>query len=311
MNNSTLCGRVITGINNIYAVLIENKEYLCRIKGKIFDEEERSYNPIAVGDIVHILQDSHTDNKGWIISRDKRKSYLVRYNKKRRAPQILASNVDILVCVTSAKMPPFRPRFLDRLLISSRAGNIEPVIFLNKFDLKLSEEDEIRLNNYSDIGYKVFYGSAKTGRKIKELGNYINNKISVFAGQSGVGKSSILNALKPGLGLKVGEISQKYNRGAHITNYAQMFKLNDSSNIIDTPGIRELDIYNIESRELIHYFPEFVKLLGKCSYSSCLHIDEPGCIVKEYVKQGKIHSDRYESYLRMYESLKENENRYE
>lgn len=304
MDSHKLYGRVIFGINNIYTVLIKNKEYQCRIKGKIFDEDNRTYNPIAVGDWVYILQDVHSDEKGWILERDKRRSFLVRYNKKRRAPQILAANVDILVCITSACNPPFRPRFLDRLLISSSAGHIEPVIFLNKYDLSFSPEDETRLKNYSEIGYKVFYGSAKTGQGIKKLYEYLKGRVSVFSGQSGVGKTSILNAISPGLGLKVGEISQKYNRGVHITNFARMFEFNSSSCIIDTPGIRELDIYDIDSRELIHYFPEFVKILGKCSFSSCLHIDEPGCIVKEYVRQGKIHKDRYESYLRIYQSLK-------
>ncbi len=309
--SSLLYGQVIFGINNIYTVLINNKEILCRIKGKKFKEEERSYNPIAVGDWVHMIPDTHSNEKGWIVERDERKSYLVRYNKKRRAPQTIASNVDLLVCVTSTCNPPFRPRFLDRLLISSESGNIEPVIFINKCDLKLSNPNRERLKYYSKIGYKVIYGSAKTGKGISELNKYISNKLSVFAGQSGVGKSSILNALKPGLGLKVGEISQKNDRGIHVTNFAQMIQLDKKTNIIDTPGIRELDVHNIDSKKLIHCFPEFVDLLGKCSYSSCMHIDEPDCIVKEYVMQDKIHKDRYESYLRIYESLNNNELKYE
>jgi ribosome biogenesis GTPase len=303
--SSILYGRVIFGINNIYTVIIGNKEFLCRIKGKVLEEEEKSYNPIAVGDRVHILPDTHSDKKGWIINKDKRKSFLVRYNKKRRAPQVIASNVDILVCVASTNNPPFRPRFIDRLLISGESGKIEPVIFINKCDLGLSKHDSLRLKNYRKIGYKVIYGSAKKGDGIKELLKIINNKVTVFGGQSGVGKTSILNVLKPGLGLKVGEISKKYNRGTHITNFAQMIKLNETTNIIDTPGIRELDIYNINSKELAYYFPEFVNLLGKCSFNSCMHIDEPDCIVKEYVDEGKIHEDRYESYLRIYESLRE------
>lgn len=296
-------GLVLYGINNIYTVLINDKEYQCRIKGKVLQTEMEYYNPIAVGDWVEVVEDSTVGNQGWIIDREERSSIYSRWNRKKNLPQIIAANVDLLVCVSSLDHPPFRPRFLDRLLIAGRLGNLETLILINKSDLKADPLYETRIDNYRELGYKIILCSAKTGQGMVELKEAIKGKIAVFGGQSGVGKSSILNEIEPGLGLQVGKISQKYKRGTHTTIFAAMLRLANHDKIIDTPGIREIYIYGIKPGDLRFYFPEMTEVNHKCAYQSCVHINEPDCFIKELVEKGKIHSDRYESYLRIYESL--------
>ncbi len=298
-------GTVIYGINNIYTVKAGDREWLCRIKGKVLKESVRFYNPIAVGDIVLFLPDTHSQNKGWIVGREDRKTSLVRWNKKKRAPQVIAANADLLVCISSVNEPPFRPRFLDRLLISGEFGGLEPLIVVNKVDLGIGDEVKRRIEDFVRAGYVVVYSSTKTGKGITELKNRIMNKVSIFAGQSGVGKSSILNRIDPQWNIRVGEISKKYNRGAHTTNFARLYEVNKCTIFIDTPGIRELDIYGVDPDKLSHYFPEFEEFAMLCEYPSCKHIDEPNCGIKEAVKSGKLSYDRYESYVRIYDQLKE------
>ncbi len=300
---SALRGQVLCGINNIYTVSVDGRNLSCRIKGKILRNEHRTYNPIAVGDWVRLSPDPHEDDKGWIESREERSSFLVRYNKKRNAPQIIAANVDVLVCVTSAAEPPFRPRFVDRLLVSAQAGGAAALIFANKCDLGFSVADRERLDAYRAAGYTVVEGSALDGVGIERLLDDLHGKTAVFAGQSGVGKSHLLNSLFPGLDLKVGRVSQKYNRGAHTTSYAVMIEPKQGFFVIDTPGVRELDLYGVSPRELTFYFPEFEEPSGNCAYTPCHHLDEPDCRVREAVRRGAIHEDRYVSYVRIYEAL--------
>ncbi len=301
----TTKGIVFYGINNIYAVKTGQKEWLCRIKGKILKEEKRYYNPIAVGDIVHFLPDDHSDNKGWITKREDRKTFLVRWNKKKKAPQVIAANAELLICLSSVSNPPFRPRFLDRLIISGIYGGLEPLVVINKIDLGIRKEIEERIGDFRRAGYQIIFTSAKTGEGIDNLKSILFGRTAVFAGQSGVGKSSILNAIYPEWNIRVGEISRKYDRGAHTTNFAKLYQLNRSTILIDTPGIRELELYGIHPDELWHYFPDFIPFVDRCEYPSCKHISEPMCGVKEAVMNGKLSYERYESYLRIYEQLKE------
>ena len=319
-----MTGQVIYGINNIYSVIVDGKTLSCRIKGKIIQEEilertlpeasifsdkklkqdTKSYNPIAVGDWVEVAPDPYEADKGWIGEVKARKSCLIRFNKKRRAPQVIASNVDILVCVTSARNPPFRPRFIDRMLVSAQVGGVLPMVFMNKCDLGLDKADRTRLRFLKNLGYKVVFGSALRGSGLKKLKTILKGKLAVFAGQSGVGKSFLLNRLDDTLGLKVGDISQKYDRGGHITNYAVLLDCRFGSRIIDTPGIRELDIFGIAPEELDKEFPEFVEPSRHCVFSSCCHINEPGCCVKEKVESWKINPDSYVSYVNIFSHLK-------
>jgi len=303
-----LTGRVLYGINNIYTVLLEGREITCRIRGKVLKtgretDGPREYNPIAVGDWVEVISDPHSEDKGWIKSRTDRKSRLVRFVKKRRAVQIIAANVELLVCVTSVNNPPFRPRFVDRMLVSAHVGDVEPLIFINKSDLGVGEGLAERIEAYRSGGYTVILGSALMGDGLEELKNLMAGITAVFVGQSGVGKSYLLNRIEPGLNLKVGDISQKYNRGEHTTNFSRMVRLIGNCWVIDTPGIRELDIYGVRPEQLKAHFPEFAESAERCAYSSCNHIEEPDCEVKQRVEQGGIHPDRYESYIRMYRHL--------
>jgi ribosome biogenesis GTPase len=300
---------VLCGINNIYTVLAEDREIICRIRGKLLkngrdDEGPPEYNPIAVGDWVEVTCDPHSKDKAWINSRSDRTSRLVRFIKKRRAVQIIAANVDLLVCVASVKTPPFRPRFVDRMLVSAHSGNVEPLIFINKSDLGTEEGLAERIDAYTNCGYTVILGSAMQRRGLEKLRERLAGRTVVFVGQSGVGKSRLLNSLEPALNLKVGDVSQKYNRGGHTTNFSVMVRLTDDECwVIDTPGIRELDIHGVRPDELKSYFPEFTELARECAFSSCNHIEEPDCRVKERLELGDIHEDRYESYLRIYEHL--------
>jgi ribosome biogenesis GTPase len=298
-------GQVLYGINNIYTVASEKGEIFCRIKGKILKTEEGRYNPIAVGDWVRIALDSNDPGVGWIEGLEERQSWLVRYNKKRRAPQVIAANVDMLVCVASTKNPPFRPRFIDRMLVSAKIGNVTPVIFANKWDLGIGGWEKRRLSDYRRIGYRVIRGSALTGKGIGALRRRLRGRSAVFAGQSGVGKTALLNCLDPELKLKVGEVSRKRDRGAHTTSYAVMVSLNGGIRVIDTPGIRELDVYGIIPQDLSFYFPEVVGPAKLCDFNPCHHFSEPGCAVRRAAERGKIHPDRYESYKRIFLHLKE------
>jgi ribosome biogenesis GTPase len=300
-------GIVLYGINNIYTVLVSGKELQCRIKGKVLEEEEQYYNPIAAGDYVSIMEDPFSNSMGWIVERKERKNGFYRWNRKKKVPQVIAANVDLVMAICSDRAPPFRPRFLDRMIVSAQSEGIEVIILANKCDLRFTKKTKERLVEYRKIGYRVIYCSAKTGEGINEIKAAIRGKISVFAGQSGVGKSSLLNRIEPGLDLKIGDISSKYNRGIHTTKFSVMLILSTGQRVIDTPGLREFFIHDITSDELKYYFPEFRIPSEKCGYSSCLHVAEPDCMVREYVKQGKIHGDRYKSYIRIFESLTERE----
>lgn len=300
---SEMSGQVLYGINNIYTVAVADRKLQCRIKGKILKTNKRQYNPIAVGDLVEVAPDPYSQDQGWIINRKERSSSLERWNKKRRASQVLAANAELLICTTSTGNPPFRPRFIDRLIISAEIGNLIPVVLLNKCDLGVEAAVRERVEVWEKNGYRVIRCSALTGEGISELEEVIKGKTAVFVGQSGVGKSSILNCLEPEIKLKVGEISNKYDRGVHTTNYAVMIPRNKNTNIIDTPGIREFEVTGITQWDLHGFFPEFSPWNTECAYSSCLHIDEPDCAVKDALERGDIHPDRYTSYVYLFNDL--------
>lgn len=301
-----MTGIVKFGINNIYTVLAEGREIECRIKGKVLKEDEASHNPIAVGDSVEIETDPHSPTKGNIISLLPRRNALFRLNKKKKRIQTIASNVDFLVIVSSVGEPPFRPRFIDRMIVAGLAGNVAPLVVINKRDLGVEEAVKRRTRVFSECGYRFLFVSAKTGVGLKELAGMIRGRVSVFSGQSGVGKTSLLNALVPGLERKVGEISAKWGKGAHTTSFAQMVEAGGFT-VIDTPGIRELDIALIPPADLRFYFPEFKVVQEGCAFPSCVHQHEPGCAVKAALERGEIDADRYESYSRILADLQERE----
>ena len=324
-----MTGLVVCGSRNIFTVVPSSeavpgmeipKEYPdsknitleCRIKGKVLKGMEDYYNPLAPGDRVHIETDPLNPGTAQITAVEERRNMLTRFNQKGQKSQILAANIDIALCMTSLVSPPFRPRFLDRVLIQSELNGITPIILCNKWDIyndlpgKNCSAEE-RLSNYARIGYTVLRISAKTGYGLKELRSLITGKTSALLGQSGVGKTSLINALSPGLSLKIGAINEKFDRGNHTTSLSIMVGLpgfKQPSFLIDTPGIRRMVPDGIKPQDIALYMKEFSAFIGSCTFGlSCTHRTEPGCTILEALKKGAIHPDRYESFIRIGDEL--------
>ncbi|MBT3276167.1 MAG: ribosome small subunit-dependent GTPase A [Spirochaetales bacterium] len=296
-------GMVIHGINNIFTVFKDGETLECVIKGKILKDTGKVYAPLAPGDMVDL--DRSENGISRITARRERSSEFCRWNKKRKAPQTIAANVDQVICVCSADSPPFRPRFIDRIHVTSEIERIPFLVVINKIDKGIPKDMEERLAVYESTGCAVVRCSAKEEKKIDELEAAIAGKRSVFCGQSGVGKSSLLNLLIPGIDRKIGSISAKYNRGKHTTRFGTLVFHPSGGWIVDTPGIREFEIVDIEPTELSFFFPEMVSFRENCVSRACTHDHEPECAVLDAVERGDIHEDRFESYLRMLDSLRD------
>lgn len=315
-------GRVVAGTNNLFTVECQDDVTRnCTIKGKVVKTDKEFYNPIAPGDMVEIESDPINDQKGQIISLAERKNTFLRWNVKGRCPQLLASNLDYLILVTTPDQPPFRPRFTDRALAQAEHQGITPVIVCNKWDLAEEmqtdgraeeyEQIESRLNIWEDLGYKVLRLSAKTGEGMQDFAELLENHLSAFVGQSGVGKSSLINVMDNTCVLKTGSLSKKYGRGNHTTTKGTLIHLtlNETltegvqgrkADIIDTPGIRRFVLDDIEADDLAMYFREFEPFVGKCKFGlNCKHITEPQCAVLQAVKDGAITEERYDSWKRI------------
>jgi ribosome biogenesis GTPase len=312
---------VIRGSRNIFTVRVESEagegkaEIECRIKGKVLKGVEGFYNPLAPGDWVSVEIDLSHPGKGLILAVEERRNRFTRLNQqgfdRNRSvlPQILAANIDAIFCVCTPSSPPWRPRFLDRLLLQSDIARIPPWIVCNKWDLFQGDLDiEERLEDFHRIGYPVIRVSARTGEGLEELREAAAGRLSALIGQSGVGKSSLINTLLPGAGRKTGALNEKYDRGNHVTSMSVLLEGREKpgavTGFIDTPGIRRLLPDGISSSEVELYMREFAPLAGKCSFGfSCAHRTEPGCKIMEAVHAGVIHEDRYESFLRIKDEL--------
>lgn len=304
-----MTGTVLWGVNNIYAVDSGENVVECRIKGKVLEGRRDMYNPLAPGDEVVFGTDPHDPGKGSITAKSERKNGFARWNKKRQAPQIIAANIDACYCITSPESPPFRPRFIDRVAVVSEMSEIPLRVVCNKSDQTFLERVRGRLENYESIGYPVFYTSATEGYGIGELRFSMKEQRILFIGQSGVGKSTLINSLLPEQKRKTSGISEKYNRGKHTTVFSELLKGPDFD-IIDTPGIREIEIFGLSKQDLIFCFPDLEPFQSNCRFPSCLHIDEPECGVKAALSEGAVHPDRYESYVRIFQELKIRESNY-
>lgn len=320
-------GLIIAGTNNLFTIECEDGiTRNCTIKGKVLKSDRQFYNPLAPGDVVTIDVDPINDEKGQIVSLEPRKNTFLRWNVKGRCPQLLASNLDYLILVTTPDEPPFRPRFTDRALAQAEHQGITPVIVCNKWDLaeKMAadgreeeyEEIETRLQIWEELGYKVLRISAKSGEGMQEFAELLEDHLSAFVGQSGVGKSSLINVMDSTCVLKTGSLSQKYGRGCHTTTKGTLIhlSLNESlmegvqgrkANIIDTPGIRRFVLDDVEARDLALYFKEFEPYVGKCKFGlDCKHDSEPECAIKTAVEEGNISYERYVSYMRIADEIR-------
>ncbi|MBM7647176.1 ribosome biogenesis GTPase [Bacillus ectoiniformans] len=290
-------GKIIKALSGFYYVLDGERVVQCRGRG-IF--RKRKVSPL-VGDYVEYQADN--DKEGTIVAIEDRKNEMIR-------PPI--ANVDQAILVFSAVQPDFSTALLDRFLVLIESKQIEPLICITKIDL-LSEAETKQIQQYADeyrsIGYSVLLTSSMEEDGLEELLSYLHKRISVFAGQSGVGKSSLLNALRPELELKTNEISDSLGRGKHTTRHVELIKVNDGL-VADTPGFSSLEFTEIEADELPFCFPEMVKLSQDCKFRGCLHLNEPKCAVKAAVEADELLPYRYKHYLQFMEEIKERKPRY-
>jgi len=283
------------------------KFYEARIRGKFKLIKTRLTNPLAVGD--HVEFELEQDDIAWITKIESRKNYLIRksVNLSKEA-HIIASNIDVACFIYTLKFPETSLGFLDRFLACCEAYNIIPLILFNKTDLLNEDELEIIENIsslYENIGYKTLKTSSVSGENLEILREEIKDKVSVFFGHSGCGKSTLVNALQPNLNLKTGEISDVHLKGKHTTTFAQMHFWKFGGSVIDTPGVREFAMIDVEKEEIQHYFPEIFETGRECKFHNCLHINEPKCAVLQNLESGEIEETRYITYLKLMEEAEE------
>jgi ribosome biogenesis GTPase / thiamine phosphate phosphatase len=279
-----------------------------RIKGKLkIDEDISSTNPVAVGDVVTFDVEDERVSTAIIRQITDRHNYMVRvspHNKNQK--HIIAANIDLALLVASVADPRTSTGFIDRFLITAEAYHIPAVIVVNKTDLLKAKHKHILddwIEIYGNAGYEVFPVSATHPESLAQLGNRIKSKATLFSGHSGVGKSTLINQFIPGLDRKTKVVSGWSGKGQHTTTFAEMFDMPGGGKIIDTPGVKEFGLIDLEKEELSHYFPEMRAVLKDCKFNNCLHINEPGCAVKQAVIDKKISEDRYVSYVAIMESI--------
>lgn len=286
---------------------LDGRFYNARMKGVFKIEDITSTNPIAVGDHVLLEEENETENTATIIALPNRKNYIARTSPhNKRQHHIIASNLDQTLLFATLKNPRTSNGFIDRFLIAAEAYHVPAIIVFNKADLykkKELEQYELLHGIYTSIGYKVLLLSLEQKKGTEELQSVLKDKVTLLSGHSGVGKSTFINTLFPDMGLRTQEVSGWSGKGMHTTTFAEMFDLPYGGQVIDTPGIREFGLVDIEKHELSHYFPEMRELINDCQFNNCQHINEPGCAVKEAVQDGSISVERYASYLSIFDTI--------
>jgi ribosome biogenesis GTPase / thiamine phosphate phosphatase len=304
-------GLVIKSTGSWYIVKEDaGEKFLCKIKGNLRIKDFDTTNPVVVGDwvefdLVQKRMSQHPDNIGMIHSVRERRNYIIRKSQNLSKPaHIIASNLDLAVLVITVNFPATSTTFIDRYLASAEAYSIPAALVFNKTDLYDSAQMyhlKDLSNIYTAIGYQCLHTSVVNNTGLEELKNLLKNKISVFNGLSGVGKSSIINKLQPGMNLKTQQISAYHEKGKHTTTFSELFELDFGGYIIDTPGIKAYGMLEMESWEISHYFKEIFKISAFCQFNNCSHTHEPGCAVKIAVEEGKIAASRFISYLGLLE----------
>ncbi|MFW6099987.1 MAG: ribosome small subunit-dependent GTPase A [Bacteroidota bacterium] len=303
-------GLVVKSTGSWYYARDANGEiWACKIKGKFRIKGIKTTNPVAVGDRVEFRPIQEGEREGLITQLYERKNYIIRKaTKLSRESHIIASNIDQAIVMATLAYPETYTLFIDRFLVTAEAYRIPAKIIFNKIDL-YDEPLMEKLNNlmqlYNDAGYECFKISVAREENLESVKNLLKDKFSVISGNSGVGKSTLINKLKPGANLKTARISNYHKAGKHCTTFAEMIDLPFGGSIIDTPGIKGFGLVDMDKEEIYHYFPEIFNASFGCKFHNCTHTHEPGCHVKELVKKGEINETRYKNYLRIVEDNEE------
>ncbi|ARV11418.1 ribosome small subunit-dependent GTPase A [Gilvibacter sp. SZ-19] len=300
-------GTVYKSTGSWYTVKDETGQFHeCRIKGKFRIKGIKSTNPVAVGDKVEFELETNGDETVGVIKKiADRENYIIRKSVNlSKQTHIIASNIDQVFLLITHDNPPTFTIFIDRFLVTAEAYSIPAILVFNKmdtYDIEKKAEQLYLMDLYREIGYTCLATSAKTGKGVDEVKALMEGKTSMFAGHSGVGKSTLVNAVSPSLNLATAAISDQHKQGQHTTTFAQMFDLDFDARIIDTPGIKGFGIVDMDKDEISDYFPEFFALKSACKFNNCLHLEEPKCAVKEALENDEISWSRYKSYVTLLE----------
>ena len=291
-------GLVIKNTGSWYTVLTDDGQLLqCKVKGNFRLKGIRSTNPVAVGDRVTV------DGEGWITDIDDRRNYIIRKSiNLSKQSHIIAANVDQALLVVTVNYPQTSTTFIDRFLASAEAYRVPVILVFNKADLLTDDEaryQQMLITLYQTIGYECRVISAETGEGVDELKTLLSGKITLLSGNSGVGKSTLINRLVPGVNLRTAEISDAHNTGQHTTTFSEMIRLEGGGWVVDTPGIKGFGTFDMEPEELTSYFKEIFRFSQDCRFSNCTHTHEPGCAVLKALEDHYISQSRYQSYLSM------------
>jgi ribosome biogenesis GTPase len=297
-------GLVFRSTGSWYTVESEGVFYSCRMKGKLRLKGIKSTNPLAVGDrVVFEVDPLASSPEGTIIEIEERQNYIVRKSVNlSKQTHIIASNIDQVFLLITLNNPPTLPAFIDRFLVTAEAYHIPSILVFNKIDTYTPEQEkevDALAAVYDTIGYTTLKIAASSGQNVEAIETLMQDKVSMFAGHSGVGKSTLINALAPELNLKTAAISSQHQQGTHTTTFAEMFALPKGMKLIDTPGIKGFGVVDMQVEEIGDYFPELIALKPQCKFHNCLHQSEPNCAVIKAYEAGEIAKSRYENYLQL------------
>ena len=300
----TLSGTIVSVDARGAAVMAAGERLFCRVRGRFYEDTGGQKRPVAPGDRVTVSRTA--PGEGAIEEIHPRRTKLSRPSGPRGdEEQVIAANVDQVAIVAATKNPPLRPGLIDRLIVAVSNHRLDPVVVINKIDLGVSQKVTKLVDELRALDYPVVLTSAKQGTGVEELRALIAEKVTVLAGHSGVGKSSLLNALDPALDLKTGEVSRATRKGRHVTTRAELMPLAGGAYVVDTPGIRAFGLWDVDRADLDIFFREFEPLIERCRFYDCTHTHEPDCAVRAAAETGDISPKRYAAYVRILESLEE------